>query len=70
MALGETESGLFGLLANEPTDVFEPMGAALECLGAWVHRSYDIWVRPWTEPDDCWLLGDGSMATDLAPAKR
>src|SRR5580693_10802636 len=34
MTLGETESGVFGLLANEPADVFEPMGAALECLGA------------------------------------
>jgi hypothetical protein len=34
MALGETESGLFGLLANEPANVFKPMGVALEGLGA------------------------------------
>ena len=47
MALGETESGLFGLLANEPADVFESMGAALECLGAGC-----IQDRPGMFPDE------------------
>ena len=47
MALGETESGLFGLFANEPTNVFEPMGAALERLGAGC-----IQDRPGMFPDE------------------
>ena len=34
MAFDEAESGLFGLLTNEPANVFEPMGTALERLGA------------------------------------
>src|ERR1700758_3360381 len=34
MALGEAESGLFGLLTNEAANFFEPIGAALECLCA------------------------------------
>ena len=34
MALGEAESALFGLFTNQSANVFEPMGAGLECLGA------------------------------------
>ena len=34
MALGEAESGLFGLFTNQSTNVFEPMSAGFECLGA------------------------------------
>src|SRR5258708_26887049 len=34
MTLDEAESGLFGLLTNEPANVFEPIGSALERLGA------------------------------------
>src|ERR1700756_1833815 len=34
MALGEAESGLFGLLTKEAANVFEPIGAARECLCA------------------------------------
>ncbi len=34
MTFDEAESGLFGLLTNEPANVFEPIGAALERLGA------------------------------------
>ena len=34
MALGEAESGLFGLFTNQSVNVFEPMSAGFECLGA------------------------------------
>jgi hypothetical protein len=34
MALGEAESGLFGLLTDEPANVFKPIGAAFERFGA------------------------------------
>ncbi len=34
MALGKAEGGLFGLFADQPANVFEPVSAALECLGA------------------------------------
>jgi hypothetical protein len=39
-------------------------------IPAWVHRSYDVWVRPWTEPYDCWLPGNRAMVTNIAPAQR
>src|ERR1700760_2388018 len=34
MALGEAESSLFGEFTYQPPNVFEPVGAGLECLGA------------------------------------
>jgi len=34
MAFGEVESALFGLFTNEPANVFDPVGTALECFGA------------------------------------
>src|ERR1700730_17197935 len=34
-----------------------------------LHRSHDLWMRLGSELNDGWLLGDGSMATDLATAK-
>src|SRR5271167_4118076 len=34
MALGEAESGLFGLFTNQSANVFEPMSAGFECLDA------------------------------------
>src|SRR5271166_5317885 len=34
MALGEAESGLFGLFTNQSANVFESMSTGLECLGA------------------------------------
>src|SRR5512140_3641821 len=34
MALGEAESSLFRLFTNQSANVFEPMSAGFECLGA------------------------------------